>query len=107
MKKLFSLSALAVCALGMSAFAQNAMAFQMFATVNITPNVVTANACNTDYGSVIVCNVTATGLLNTGVPIYSTATVILAPGQCGNAYVYANYPFAFVNGDASANCNFQ
>jgi hypothetical protein len=107
MKKLFSLSALAVCALGMSAFAQNAMAFQMYANVNITPGVVTANACNTDYSSVIVCNVTATGLLNTGVPIYATANVILAPGECGNAYVYANYPYAFVDGAASANCFFQ
>lgn len=93
--------------LGMSAFAQNAMAFEMYANALVTPNVVTATACNSDYDSVIVCRVTATGMLNTGVPIYSTATVILAPGQCGNAYVYANYPYAFINGAANANCSFQ
>lgn len=105
--KQFSFAAALACVLGAAALTQNAMAFEVFANVSITPNVVTANACNYDYDSVILCNVTATGLVNTGVPIYATATLLIPPGQCRNAYVYATYPYGFVDGAASAQCQFQ
>lgn len=103
----FSFAALAACAFGAAALSQNVMAFDLYASALVSPNVVTANACNSDYDSVIVCNVTATGMLNTGVPIFATATLMIPPGQCRNAYVYANFPFGFINGAANAECQFQ
>lgn len=93
--------------LALASSMQSAFAFQAQATAYVSPGWVTVTACNTAYGSVISCNVTATGWLNAGFPIYSTVNLVLAPGQCDNAYVYANYPYFFVNGNGSAWCDFM
>jgi hypothetical protein len=82
------------------------MAFWVNAEALVTPNLVTVTACNSDYDSTIVCDVNATGFLNAGFPIFGNVNLVLAPGQCDNAYVYATYPYFFMNGQGTANCSF-
>jgi hypothetical protein len=103
MKKAFSSLALLVSSLALS---QTAMAFPVVAQAFVTPNIVTGTVCNDVYDAAIACNVTSTGLLNAGLPIYSTVTLVLLPGECENANVYATFPYFFVNGAATAECSF-
>ena len=77
-----------------------ALAWWMAGSAWATPNVVQGQVCNTSYSSAIACNITAQGVavsLYNGavqVPIYAYSNVILAPGQCGMAQVYATGPWA-------------
>jgi hypothetical protein len=95
---LFALTAI------LGSLAQNAMAFEIAGNASVTPNVVAVQFCNTDFDTVINCDVSATGLLNTGYPIFANVDLMLAPGQCNFAYVYATYPFFFMNGGGTGEC---
>ncbi len=98
---------LMVCALFFSAFSlvgQMSLAFPMQGIVHVTPNEVSVQFCNEACDYVLTCQAQATGWLNTGYPISAGGMLSLPPGQCAYAYVYANYPFYFVNGQGMANC---
>ncbi len=75
----------------------------MQGTAFVAPDVVTVEFCNPLPAS-LQCEVNATGMLNTGIPVFATGTLILAPGQCESAYVYATYPYFFMNGGGYGNC---
>jgi hypothetical protein len=104
MKKALSILMLLVSGVALS---PSAMAFSVVAQAFVTPNVVTGTVCNDIYDAAIACNVTSTGLLNAGFPIYSTVTLVLLPGECENANVYATFPYFFINGAATADCSFD
>jgi|GEM_PF-1749969 len=87
---------------------QLAGAFSTETHVQVTPNLVTAQACNSNFNQTIICRTTAYGQFANGFWIDSWVNLPLAPGQCDSAYVYNRYPqpSAFVSGSASAECDF-
>jgi hypothetical protein len=84
--------------------ASAAQAYEVTVQAFVAPNVVTAQACNLEANTTVACTVNAIGYLNAGFPIYGTATLVLTPGACDYAYVYATAPYYFVNGMATGNC---
>jgi len=83
-----------------------ASAFQVFGNVQVTQNYASGQFCN-QWNGPVYCSVNTTGIMQTGQYVYAYANMFLAPGQCDYAYVYANYPYYFVNANASGNCEFQ
>lgn len=100
MKKLISIAVFGISALGI---APSAFAFPIEGTAFVTPGLVTVQFCNPAFAP-LQCEVSATGMLNTGVPLFATETLILPPGECEYAYVYATYPFFFMNGSGYGQC---
>ncbi len=80
--------------------AQSASAWWMAGSAWASPNLVQGQVCNTSYSSAIACSVTAQGVAisladgTVQVPIFAYSNVVLAPGQCGLALVYATGPWA-------------
>jgi hypothetical protein len=79
-------------------------AFPVPGNVQINPNHVVVQFCNTTCNYVLQCTASVTGIVQTGAPISAGGYLMLPPGQCGYAYVNAYYPYYFVNGQGFANC---
>ncbi len=80
------------------------LAFPVRGHLQVTPNRVVVQFCNTTCAEVLECSANVTGILQTGYPVSFEGSLTLPPGQCGYAYVYANYPYYFVNGEGYADC---
>lgn len=98
--KVFSLA----LALYITSPAGKAEAVMVSGDAFVTPNSVQATFCNNGYDVPLRCHAKAVGQLNTGLWIHAFTDLYLAPGQCEYAYVYANYPFFFINGSGVGNC---
>jgi len=105
MKKAVLFKSLAVFILVLAS-AQSALAFPIRVTVSGSSQQVVAQACNYYYNGPLYCRVTAYGMLPNGFWINSFTNHYLAPGVCQTAYVYANYPYYFVDGRGTADCNY-
>ncbi len=85
-----------------------ASAFWMAGSAWATPHFVQGQVCNTNYNTALICDVTAQGVainLYNGAyqtPIFAYNRVVLYPGQCGLAQVYATGPWAISPWAASA-----
>ena len=73
-------------------------------SVQISPNNVVVQFCNNESDTTLDCQANVIGYLNNGGSLTECGDITLAPGRCAYAYVYANYPFFFVGGEGSANC---
>lgn len=100
MKKLIIVLALFIVSI------QSASAFQVEANVQFNQQNASAQACNYGYNGPIFCRVTAFGMSQTGQWVNSWVNATLAPGMCETAYVYANYPYYFVDARGNAECQF-
>lgn len=74
------------------------------ANVSLTQNQVQATVTNV-WGAPIACNIKTYGQVQSGQWAWAELNVIIPSGQYRYAYVYANYPYYFVNGRATAWCN--
>jgi len=85
-------------------YSQNVQAFMVNAQAIVTTNQVQTTFCNNSYNVPMRCQAVAYGQVNTGLWIHEAVDLYLMPGQCEFAYVYATYPFYFVNGYGVGNC---
>lgn len=94
-------------ALGVSALsASSAHAFAIYAQAIVNPHQVVGQVMNS-FPQPVVCAIRVQGLRNDGMALWANANVAIYPGNYGYAYVYTSYPFAFVNGQAWADCRFM
>ena len=88
--------------LGLGLFlSSEARAILLNGEVWVTPNLVHGQVCNTAQNSTLACAIYAQGLaLNVyngldQLPMLMTHQGLLAPEQCGSAFIYATGPWAF------------
>ena len=95
---------LSLIALGFaSASSLNAEAFFVPARTTVTGETVTAEVYN-PYPQMIRCRVQVIGVRNDRFYQNAWADLILGAGGYEYAYVYTTYPFFFVSGRATAQC---
>jgi hypothetical protein len=101
-KSVFALAALAVSLVSSG----SAHAFMITGNAVVSSSVVEATFCNYSYEMAVSCRVRAIGMSNAGMPVYAYVNMVLFPGQCDYAYVYAIYPNYFINGAGDGYCQF-
>jgi hypothetical protein len=89
--------------LALSGISGSALAFPVPASTFVSPQVVQATICNPEAVP-MECRLVNYGVLQTGNWLNAWEDWVLQPGGCETAYVYANYPYYFVDGTFEDDC---
>ncbi len=93
--------------MGFAAFsAESAHAFSIYAEAIVNSNRVVGQVLNS-FSQPVFCSIRVEGMRNDGVTLWARSDVGIYPGHYGYAYVHTSYPYAFVNGQAWADCRYS